>query len=578
MGWFIRKSKSVGPVRFNLSKSGVGVSTGVKGARMSFGPRGTYVNLGRNGIYYRKKIGGGKSSRKSSNYGAKNAGVVQPQYNYSQEIPTYEDAIKVSENSYSESVLGQEIIKDIKRARLFFWLWLIASIALIYFLKEWGLIIAIVALIPMSFLFSARLNFELDDEADLEWKKIIEIIYSMRTAKKLWLVESASYNANTKVNAGAYRNISRGDATVKLLKAKRGTGLKVKANCPTVLIKSKKCKILFIPSGILIKKGSKYFAYSYEQINLFSSTTNFIENGPVARDAEVIRRTWQYVNRDGSPDRRYKNNKQLPVCLYGSLDIRGNNLDIELQTSNKTVTRNVDSAYRHYKEYVRKIGNSDYNPAGTTPSPVTKTVNTPFISYEERKILEEMNGTLRELGRNGYVEVMEEDLGCNVQFIDGQLYQGHALFLYKASQPVSSKLKSLEYKFNASTPYRNDIEAVNEREFLVHLYMDNLEDFKKELPLSAVLEKAIDSSSRYSEPYEPEESYEGIPGNDTDEMDELLASGASLFSGDIDTSTSEEEDPYADLFSLDDNDTSDDINAKNNPDSMDDLMGFFDEE
>jgi hypothetical protein len=128
------------------------------------------------------------------------------------------------------------------------------------------------------------------------------------------------------------------------------------------------------------------------------------------------------------------------------LDIRGNNLDIEIQTSNKTVTRNVDSAYRHYKEYVRKISNSDYNPAGTTPSPVTKTVNTPFISYEERKILEDMNGTLRELGRNGYVEVMEEDLGCNVQFIDGQLYQGHALFLYKASQPVSSKLKSLEYK------------------------------------------------------------------------------------------------------------------------------------
>jgi hypothetical protein len=78
MGWFIRKSKSVGPVRFNLSKSGVGVSTGVKGARMSFGPRGTYVNLGRNGIYYRKKIGGGKSSRKSSNHSAKNAGIAQP--------------------------------------------------------------------------------------------------------------------------------------------------------------------------------------------------------------------------------------------------------------------------------------------------------------------------------------------------------------------------------------------------------------------------------------------------------------------------------------------------------------------
>lgn len=578
MGWFIRKSKSVGPVRFNLSKSGVGISTGVKGARMSFGPRGTYVNLGKNGIYYRKKIGGGKSSHKSTIVGAKNPRSAQPQNNYSQSISAYEDAIKVSENSYSESVLGQEIIKDIKKARLFFWFWLIVSVALIYFLKEWGLLIAIVTLIPMSHFFSARLNFELDDEADLEWKKITEIIYGMRTAKKLWLVESASYNANTKVNAGAYRNISRGDATVKLLKAKRGTGLRVKTNCPTALIKSKKCKILFIPSGILIKKGSRYVAYSYEQINLFSSTTNFIENGTVARDAEVVRRTWQYVNRDGSPDRRYKNNKQLPVCLYGSLDIRGNNLDIELQTSNRTVTRNVDSAYRHYKEYVRKIGNGDYNPADTTLSPIAKAANTPFISYEERKILEEMNDTIRKLGKESYVEVMTEELGCSVQFIDGQLYKGHALFLYKASQPVSSKLKSLEHKFNTNTPYRNDIEAVNEREFLVHLYMDNLEGFKKELPLSDVLKKAIDASIHYSAPYEAEESYQGTPENDLNEMNKILASGASLFSGDIDMGSSEKEDPYADLFVLDNNEASDDMKTKNKPDSMDDLMGFFDEE
>jgi hypothetical protein len=33
MGFYIRKAISVGPFRFNLSKSGVGVSAGVKGLR-----------------------------------------------------------------------------------------------------------------------------------------------------------------------------------------------------------------------------------------------------------------------------------------------------------------------------------------------------------------------------------------------------------------------------------------------------------------------------------------------------------------------------------------------------------------
>ena len=56
MGFYIRKSVKFGPIRFNISKSGIGISSGVPGARISTGPRGTYINMGKNGVYYRKKI------------------------------------------------------------------------------------------------------------------------------------------------------------------------------------------------------------------------------------------------------------------------------------------------------------------------------------------------------------------------------------------------------------------------------------------------------------------------------------------------------------------------------------------
>lgn len=58
MGWFYRRSAKFGPFRLNFSKSGIGVSAGIKGARVSTGPRGTYLNLGTNGLYYRQKIDG----------------------------------------------------------------------------------------------------------------------------------------------------------------------------------------------------------------------------------------------------------------------------------------------------------------------------------------------------------------------------------------------------------------------------------------------------------------------------------------------------------------------------------------
>jgi hypothetical protein len=56
IGFSFRKSINMGPVRLNLSKSGLGVSTGVKGLRVSVGPRGTYLNAGAKGVYYRKKL------------------------------------------------------------------------------------------------------------------------------------------------------------------------------------------------------------------------------------------------------------------------------------------------------------------------------------------------------------------------------------------------------------------------------------------------------------------------------------------------------------------------------------------
>ncbi|MBI4266069.1 MAG: DUF4236 domain-containing protein [Acidobacteria bacterium] len=65
MGFYIRKSLGkVGPVRFNLSKSGIGMSTGVRGARIGVGPRGAYLAGGRGGLYHRQylKTGSKRSS------------------------------------------------------------------------------------------------------------------------------------------------------------------------------------------------------------------------------------------------------------------------------------------------------------------------------------------------------------------------------------------------------------------------------------------------------------------------------------------------------------------------------------
>jgi hypothetical protein len=61
MGFFFRRSAHIGPFRLNFSKSGIGASVGVKGARLTMTPRGTtYITVGGHGFYYRETLSNGK--------------------------------------------------------------------------------------------------------------------------------------------------------------------------------------------------------------------------------------------------------------------------------------------------------------------------------------------------------------------------------------------------------------------------------------------------------------------------------------------------------------------------------------
>lgn len=56
MGLYLRKGFNFGPLRVNFSKSGIGLSLGIKGLRIGMGPKGNYLHAGRKGIYYKETL------------------------------------------------------------------------------------------------------------------------------------------------------------------------------------------------------------------------------------------------------------------------------------------------------------------------------------------------------------------------------------------------------------------------------------------------------------------------------------------------------------------------------------------
>ena len=79
--------------------------------------------------------------------------------------------------------------------------------------------------------------------------------------------------------------------------------------------------MLFLPDKLFIIQGSKIGALNYFDITTDAHTTRFIESEGVPKDAQIVGQTWKYVNKSGGPDKRFKDNRQLPICLYGELEL-----------------------------------------------------------------------------------------------------------------------------------------------------------------------------------------------------------------------------------------------------------------
>lgn len=78
--------------------------------------------------------------------------------------------------------------------------------------------------------------------------------------------------------------------------------------------------IYFYPAFVLYIVTAESFALlEYKEVQLTFCRTNFIEDELIPPDARVVSSTWAKTNKDGSPDKRFNDNYQIPVVEYGQL-------------------------------------------------------------------------------------------------------------------------------------------------------------------------------------------------------------------------------------------------------------------
>src|SRR6266576_7047438 len=130
MGLYLRRSVRVGPFRFNLSGSGIGVSCGIPGLRIGTGPRGNYIHAGRGGIYYRAAFPTKHAPRAASVFNAGPAPEIPPERGFDPTLGEFHD-VDAGVSVEMQDVSSQSLLDELNHKRAKWRLTPVVAVALV---------------------------------------------------------------------------------------------------------------------------------------------------------------------------------------------------------------------------------------------------------------------------------------------------------------------------------------------------------------------------------------------------------------------------------------------------------------
>ena len=329
---FRRKAKIFPGVYLNFSKSGISTTIGVHGASINIGKQGVYLNTGipGTGIYDREKIGDNSPRL----------------HDFSTPIDTLEleyGAIKSeeAESTTSESLLPlkatlmecyQERI-DLKKEisqlklKLFFstTLLILSYLIILGFLikriKQWRdehkeNLNELIIQLQNCFI---NIDIELDAKFENKYVELIDKYKDLITCNRIWDITSSVSIDRKVTRSAASKEVKR-----RLIKFGYGNIDIIKSKYDALHFENANGGDLYIYPAfiVLVDSYKKFGLIDIRDLDFYFHSQRFVEEESVPKDSLIIERTWAKVNKDGSRDKRFKDNYQIPVCQYGEMSLR----------------------------------------------------------------------------------------------------------------------------------------------------------------------------------------------------------------------------------------------------------------
>ncbi len=370
MAWsYSKRIKIIPGVHLNISRKGISTSIGVRGASITFGQYGTFINTGipGTGIYSREKISSKPRSVPDTSMTpaleipADNIFTADVQQVTSQDLQGIKEAIITAHKQRADlkkdlfQVRISLILSNLKLAILYLFVIgiFVKSLTQAVQKERSNKKIAISELLLQIENSRVKLDIEFDSEISGMYERVVKAFKSLSYSQKIWDVTGAYANDRVATRSAASTSIK----TIPVRFGVRSLEEVTSKFEPLWMKNANGADFYFYPGFIVMFSDRKNFGLIGMNDLIFKhESVRYIETATVPSDAKVIDRTWARVNKNGSPDKRFKDNYQIPVVRYGAiLLLTYTGVHEEYMFSNYEASESFAHAFTAYQNVVKSL-------------------------------------------------------------------------------------------------------------------------------------------------------------------------------------------------------------------------------
>lgn len=198
-----------------------------------------------------------------------------------------------------------------------------------------------------------KLTFADKSQIEKSWLNCLDAYEQLMNVKKIW---DLTYTEG--INRVAMRTIADTSIKRSLITNREAKSIDIiKSDLDHMFLPNLNGADIFIyPTFmVLYKDNQKFGIFDLKEIKATFEFTGYIEEESVPEDAEIINHTWKKANKDGSMDKRFSGNHQIPVVKYGKLMFQSDDgLEEGYMFSDPDSFNEFAQAYDNYIALIKK--------------------------------------------------------------------------------------------------------------------------------------------------------------------------------------------------------------------------------